>query len=150
MTEAIVDFQAIKRAKARDIVAIDLVFVLIPFMFLVVQDFSWTVFSRSEWALAASILFAQGSAKLICGLAKYKVPNWPKGALFVALLISLSLLSVYIYSVVQNPSQTVNNYVCLQIILFLLSVFCFIVFGAVGQRLMDMPDEVLDEDHRNH
>ena len=131
----------LRRQRSRFIIYIDLVFVLVPFIFLAFKKITIDLLVKPEWALAASILFGQATARMICGMLKHRVDYWHRGALYAVLLMIASLCSVYHYSIVQDPQgATITHYV-LQWILFILSIFCFILFGAVGQHLLDVPEK---------
>jgi peptidoglycan/LPS O-acetylase OafA/YrhL len=141
MIENLSLIQAVKRQKARYVTYIDLLFVIAPFIFLAIHKFSIEIIYKSDWALAAALLFGQASARLLCGLMKHKVENWHIGGLYSVGLIIAALCSVYLYSFLQDSQNVAYGYYIFQALIFLFSIFCFIIFGAVGQRLMDLPED---------
>ena len=135
------DPQADKRRRARTVAYTELIFVLIPFAFLALDKFSLKIFYNPEWSLAASILFGQTVARFLSGLIKQGVSkNWEFGILYSVIFMALSILSVYTYSKIQNSPLEYSTYTLLQLLLFLSSIVVFVVFGAIGHRLMDMPE----------
>jgi|CXWL01.1.fsa_nt_gi hypothetical protein len=135
------DSHAQKRRQARLVIYAELVFVLIPLFYLVLKRLSFDIFLDAEWSLVASILFGQAAARLFSGIAKRKIGKWQLGNFYAIVCFGVSFISVYIYSLVQDGGEGYMVYVFIQFGLFILSLITFIVFGSIGQRLLDMPEK---------
>lgn len=138
MSDSVV--QAIKRRQARLTIYTELVFVLIPFVLIGLKNISFSILLNEEWALVASILFGQAAARLFTGIAKHKIKKWQLASLYAVVCVAMSLISIYVYSIIQDGNEGFSAYIVMQILLFLLSIITFIVFGSIGQRLLDMPE----------
>ena len=133
--------QALNRQKSRFVTYIDLTFALVPFILLALHKLSVDLFFKPEWSLAASILFGQAAARMICGIGKHRTEYWHKAALYTVMLMIASFCSVYLYSIIEDPQQATIFHLILQSVLFILSIISFILFGAVGQHLLDAPEK---------
>jgi hypothetical protein len=143
--------QAEKRQQSRDIVLTEFIFVLIPFIFLGIVSIeqSFTGFFNAvvnlalgpELALVSSLLFGQTCVKLISGLAKKNIPKWHLGTKKAAGFLALTMICAFLYARISTSHVKSTPYAIIQVILFIYAIESFIVFGSIGQRLMDMPDK---------
>jgi len=145
------EIQAEKRQQARNIILTELIFVLIPFIFLgivAVEDSFAGIIKAGidlaygpELALVASLLYGQTCVKLISGLAKTNIPKWYIGTRRTAGFLAFTIICAFLYSRISYSKIDSTPYAILQVVFFIHSIISFIVFGSVGQRLMDISDK---------
>jgi hypothetical protein len=132
------------RIKARKLMYIDLVFIIMPFIFLGLKDPSLQVFFDPSWSLAASILFGQTIARLVSGLAAYhKIDNREEIIIFISVLFGAGGICIISYLHVGLNPGSLEYFVwaIVQVILFLVSIASFVVFGAIGQRMLALSNK---------
>ena len=144
------EIQFEKRQRSRDTVLTEFIFVLIPFIFLAIisiEDSFTGIFTAikdlvlgPELALVSSLLFGQTCVKLISGLAKKNIPKWHLGTRKAAGFLALTMICAFLYARISSSNVRSIPYAILQIILFVYSIESFLVFGSIGQRLMDMSE----------
>lgn len=145
------DVQAEKRLQARNIIYTELIFVLIPFIFLgiiAVEESFAGIFTAMrnlalgpELALVSSLLYGQTCVKLISGLAKKNIPKWYIGTRRTAGFLALTIICAFLYARISYTDVKSIPYAILQVLFFFHSIISFIVFGSVGQRLMDISEK---------
>lgn len=126
--------------QARILIFIDLVLVMVPFVFLIFRDLSLSkVFYDPNWALAACILFGQTIARLASGVAKKKIKRWYEVVLVIILFFACTMFGTYVYTQLDVSESELPSpgWAFFQIILFVVSVACFRIFGTLGQRMLD-------------
>ncbi|MBI5295339.1 MAG: hypothetical protein HY869_07670 [Chloroflexi bacterium] len=133
-----------ERLDARLVVYGELVFVALPFiiMFLLqIQKNSFgVIWKNPDWSIAATILSGQTLIRFGSGLTKYQgKKNWQKANLWQALIFSFALVCFSNFLVMQLVSDPNVFFVFTQIPLFVLSACMFVVFGSIGQILLDRP-----------
>jgi uncharacterized membrane protein YsdA (DUF1294 family) len=133
--------QASKRKQARVVLYTELVFILLPVIFLALKNLSINLFFNPEWSLIASVLFGQAAARLLSGNVKHKIKKWELANFYIVICIAVSIVSVYLYSQIQDKPQGFSVYTVMQFVLFFLSLITHIVFGSIGQRLLEMPEK---------
>ena len=125
-------------------VTAELLFVLLPFVVLAivvtyrVQGVQHLL-AAADWSLGAAVLAGQSIVKLVAGVAASGRPRpWERTALIVtALIVFLLVPSLVCLALMQIADHPPFWLVVLQLLLFILCAIAFLMFGAVGQSLVD-------------
>lgn len=122
----------------------ELLFVILPFIVLtiVVAYRSQGVIhllTVPDWSLGAAVLIGQSIVKLVAGVtADGRQRPWERTALLVSVLIVLLLVpSLVVLALMQIAENPPTWMVVLQLLLFFAGAVTFLMFGTVGQWLVD-------------
>jgi ABC-type polysaccharide transport system permease subunit len=131
-------------SNAFSLVGAEFLFILLPFVVSGIVFSYRGEFSRllymPEWSLAASVLVGQALVKFISGMlansGKYTV-HWERIALAISFLIVLCLVpSLIILSLVLSADAPSRGLAIAQLVMFVIGVGVFFVFGGGGEALM--------------
>ena len=118
----------------------ELLFIFLPLVVLLIVSTLATnefvkIFSKTEWAFVTAILFGQSIVKLVGGLlSSHENVHWPRPVLVIAGIIVIGLVpSLIIMTLIAISPEPSLSLIFTQLVLFIFSVICFIVFGGVGQ-----------------
>jgi hypothetical protein len=130
-----------ERRNARIVLYGESLFVILPFFIMVMisyrQNTLSTILDRPEWSLAATILFGQTLVRFAAGLLKHRGQmNWQVASFWLILILVLVVLSSVNYVLQLNEEPSLSSSI-IQLVLFLVSLASFIVFGGIGQMLID-------------
>jgi len=121
----------------------ELLFVFLPFLItalaLSYKENIISIFYVPEWALAAAILTGQTVVKFISGLMRYG-ENINLGAVALAasgLIVLLLAPSLAILSFILVSSTPVLWLGILQIVLFCISVFVYLLLGKISEKIVN-------------
>ena len=130
------------RQNARLVIYGEIFFVILPFaiiFFLSYNEYGVDfLIQSSEWSLAATIVSGQAAVRFTSGLISFpgnvhsqKAGCW---SIIIYLLLVLCIIDYACLRLFEEPDQL---YFTLQAILFPLSLIVFIVFGGIGQLLIE-------------
>ncbi len=121
----------------------EFLFTLLPIIILLIvrsyENNFIAIFYNTDWSIIALILFGQSIVKFSSGISKSKENFcWQLVALVISIIIIFGLIPSAIILVLNLSSQTLSNgtYIA-QFVLFIISVFTFFIFGALGQKMLD-------------
>jgi hypothetical protein len=125
-------------------VAAELLFVILPFIVLIIvvgyrEQGMWHLLAAPDWSLGAAVLIGQSIVKLVAGVtASRRERPWERTALVVAVLIVILLVpSLVVLALMQISDKPPTWLVVFQLALFILGAITFLLFGTVGQSLVD-------------
>lgn len=125
-------------------VTAELLFVLLPFVVLaIVVAYRETglphLLAAPDWSLGAAVLAGQSIVKLVAGVtASGRRRPWERTALIVTVLIVFLLVpSLVCLALMQIADHPPFWLVILQLLLFVFCAIAFLMFGTVGQSLVD-------------
>ncbi len=120
----------------------ELLFVFLPLVVLLIVFALATsgfakVFSKTEWAFVTAILFGQSIIKIVGGLLSSQATvHWQRPVLLIAGIIVIGLVpSLVVMTLIAVSPEPPLSLIITQLVLFILSVTCFFLFGGVGQSL---------------
>jgi hypothetical protein len=121
----------------------ELLFTLLPIIIIaivrVIQKDFISIFMSIEWSIIALILFGLSIVKFSAGISKSKKKfSWQFVGFILSLIIVLGLIPTSIIIVIKITRPFYDFWLNIyQLILFILSIVCFFIPGAVGQELLD-------------
>jgi hypothetical protein len=128
-----------ERKDARLAIYADLFFYIFPFILAIVVSAlvnGWATFSMSDFPLAATMIFWQTLLRFNGGIGNYKgkynVNAW---LIYQSLIIIGLILSVALYVVARGNKAMGFIWVSSELVLFLVSIGVYVVFGGLGQWL---------------
>lgn len=121
----------------------ELLFTILPILIvLIVRSYESKfelIFYNTEWSIMAIILYGQSIVKFSSGIANSKaIFRWQLVSLIISIIIVFGLIPSIIILVINllNTQQLFTTYL-LQIILFVLGVFCYFIIGYLGQKMLN-------------
>jgi len=125
------------------VLSTELLFTLLPIIIIGIvrsaqNDFD-KIFFNTEWSIIALILFGQSIVKFSSGISKSNEKfRWQFVALIISLIIVFGLIPTSIILVINLTKATPVFWLYIvQILLFVASIVCFFIPGAIGQKLLD-------------
>lgn len=125
------------------ILTTEFIFTLLPIVILlVVRSYESDLrglFYNTEWSIISLILFGQSIVKFSSGITNSKSKFcWQLVALVISLIIVVGLIpSSIVLVVILLSDECCKVMYIAQLVLFVLSCFCFFIIGALGQKLLD-------------
>lgn len=121
----------------------ELLFIILPIIVVLIvrgyeKNFN-SIFYNTEWSIMAIILFGQSIVKFSSGVSNSSNKfNWPFVSLIISIIIIFGLIPSIIVLVINLTTLKVGFGIQLiQVILFIVSAFCFYIVGAIGQKLLN-------------
>ena len=135
----IFDIAKKERKEARITIYVEVFFVVLPIIMALVIN-GWKEFTFSDFSLGAAIVFGQTLFRFSGGLTTYKGKDeisTPRSLFMQALILLGLIISTMLYTKAKVLDQMNIWLIVFQILLFILSIWFFIVFGGIGQWLSD-------------
>ncbi len=132
-----------KENESKLVILSEVLFVLLPItVFSLVHfytDSNKNLFTSYEWSFATIILFGQSIVKFSSGVSNYKmVKRWQLVSIILSSIIVVGLIPSVLVLVLLLVNKDQNNWIYIsQILLFMLSIVSYFVFGTTGQIYLD-------------
>ncbi len=124
-------------------IAAELMFALLPLLVITIvmifKEQGGRAFASPEWSFGSAILCGQALVKFVAGLSKVGKPSWQRVSFAVAALFvfgvvpALIVLALMIVAGEHAPMWLVR----VQVVIFVISMIEFFVFGTVGHLWLD-------------
>ncbi len=138
-----------ERLNTRLVIYGEIFFALLPFIIIAFASIQnrdiLTLWYGSELSLAAIILSGQALMRFVSGLIKFEgKKHWERASCWILVVLFLPIICLLDFSVLRFADNPSTFFYVLQIVLFLLSLFVYIIFGGAGQLLLSASRQ-----HRN-
>jgi len=129
--------------KAKFVIISEILFTLLPIviilMIFIIQSNLIKILKSPDLSFAAIVLFGQTIVRLASGIAKNKKSkSWQAISFIMSLIIIFGLIpaSLFLVIIYLNIYDNLVLYI-FQLIIFVVSIVSYIIFGTLGQVLLD-------------